>query len=242
MKVVFDVRASHFGRERGAFGRELVRLIGRFDRGPYGRSLLHLEYRNADLVGDLGHSVRGGTLGDVPRQDGGLSGCAGFHHHIGRHDDIPGTLMGITKSTTISIPDPAFALLGNAYLASGFGSMMAAVAVGFIFWSAFRKRRSCQKYGFEVAPMAFEISKIVFFSLIAIAFVVLLNSCKEIPFSIIFVILLAIGLLFWLQRPPLIVVSRKWLDNQEMDVPDCLDRDPRRNQCADFARSQSSFC
>ncbi|HZG16267.1 MAG TPA: sugar ABC transporter permease [Candidatus Bathyarchaeia archaeon] len=103
-----------------------------------------------------------------------------------------GALMGITKSTTISISDPTFALLGNAYFAKGFGLIMAVVAIFFLIYSMFKNRRSRQKYGFAVPSLALDIGKVVFFSLLIVAFVLLMNSYKGIPFPIIFVILLAI--------------------------------------------------
>nr|WP_134684002.1 sugar ABC transporter permease [Brevibacillus migulae] len=103
-----------------------------------------------------------------------------------------GALMGITKSTTISISDPSFALLGNAYFAKGFGLIMAAIAIAFLIYSMWTNRKSRQKYGFEIPSFSLDIGKLVFFSLLIIVFVLVMNSYKGIPFPIIFVILLAI--------------------------------------------------
>ncbi|WP_134701262.1 sugar ABC transporter permease [Ammoniphilus sp. YIM 78166] len=103
-----------------------------------------------------------------------------------------GALMGVTKSSTISISDPAFALLGNAYFAAGFGLILAVLAIGAILWSTLKKRKSREKYGFDVAPMGVDLTKIGFISLLVISFVLLMNSYKGIPFPIIFVIILAL--------------------------------------------------
>ena len=102
-----------------------------------------------------------------------------------------GTLMGVTKSMTIPVSDKVLALLGNAYFASGFGIILGVLAIALIVWSTLRKRRSRQKYGFEVAPFVVDVIKMAALSLLVIAFVLVMNAYKGIPFPIIFVIVLA---------------------------------------------------
>jgi D-xylose transport system permease protein len=103
-----------------------------------------------------------------------------------------GALMGVTHSMTISISDSTFAMMGNAYFTKGFGWMLAAVAVAGIIWSSMRKRSSRLKYGFKVAPMGITFMQMAGYSLLVIAFVMVVNSYKGIPFPIIFVIVLAL--------------------------------------------------
>ena len=103
-----------------------------------------------------------------------------------------GVLMGVTHSMTISISDTNFTMMGNAYFAKGFGSLLAAVAVAGVVWSTLRKRSSRQKYGFKVAPLQIDLLKMAGASLLVIAFVLVVNSYKGIPFPIIFVIALAL--------------------------------------------------
>lgn len=105
-----------------------------------------------------------------------------------------GLLMGITKSSTISVSDPTFVSLGNAYFARGFGLTLAVIAVGFIVWQTVKVRKSRLKYGFEASSSGMAIAKILFFGSIVFAFVLTMNSYKGIPFPIIFVII--IGLIF----------------------------------------------
>lgn len=102
-----------------------------------------------------------------------------------------GTLMGVTKSMTIPVSDKVLALLGNAYFASGFGIILGVLAIALIVWSTLRKRRSRQKYGFEVEPFVVDVIKMAALSLLVIAFVLVMNAYKGIPFPIIFVIVLA---------------------------------------------------
>ncbi|RRJ64075.1 sugar ABC transporter permease [Paenibacillus oralis] len=102
-----------------------------------------------------------------------------------------GALMGITGSMTIPVSDPVLALLGNAYFAPGFGIVLGVLAVGLLVWSMFNKRRSRQKYGFEVASLAADIIKVAALSLLVVLFVLVMNAYKGIPFPIIFVIVLA---------------------------------------------------
>ncbi|MFB9328675.1 sugar ABC transporter permease [Paenibacillus aurantiacus] len=103
-----------------------------------------------------------------------------------------GVLMGVTHSTTISVSDSAFAMLGNAYFARSFGWLLAAAAIICIVWSSFRSRASRQKYGFTVSPLTFDLLYAAGASLLVIAFVTVVNSYKGIPFPIIFVIVLAV--------------------------------------------------
>ena len=103
-----------------------------------------------------------------------------------------GVLMGVTQSMTIPVSDPVLALLGNAYFAQGFGIVIGLLAVGMLLWTAYSKRRSRQKYGFEIAPLGVDIMKVSALAILVISFVVVMNNYKGIPFPIIFVIVLAI--------------------------------------------------
>lgn len=103
-----------------------------------------------------------------------------------------GVLMGVTQSKTIPVSDPLLAMLGNAYFAKGFGIIIGLLAVAFLLWSAYTKRRSRQKYGFEITPLGVDIMKVSVLALLVGSFVVVMNNYKGIPFPIIFVIVLAI--------------------------------------------------
>jgi D-xylose transport system permease protein len=102
-----------------------------------------------------------------------------------------GVLMGVTESMTIPVSDPVLALLGNAYFARAFGGILGIVAVAFLIWSTFSKRRSRKKYGFAISPLSIDIIKVAGLSLLVASFVAVMNNYKGIPFPIIFVIVLA---------------------------------------------------
>ncbi|GGJ57175.1 D-xylose transport system permease protein [Anoxybacillus voinovskiensis] len=103
-----------------------------------------------------------------------------------------GVLMGITKSTTISISDANFIALGSAYFTSGFGLVLAIVAVAAVVFMTWKKRQSRLQYGFSVAPLSLDIAKVAAISALIVLFVFTMNSYKGIPFPIIFVIALAL--------------------------------------------------
>lgn len=103
-----------------------------------------------------------------------------------------GVLMGVTESMTIPVSDPVLGLLGNAYFAQGFGIVLGLLAVTLLLWTAYNKRRSRQKYGFEVQPLSVDVIKISILALLVVSFVVIMNNYKGIPFPIIFVIILAV--------------------------------------------------
>ncbi|MBA4493985.1 sugar ABC transporter permease [Paenactinomyces guangxiensis] len=103
-----------------------------------------------------------------------------------------GALMGVTNSTTISISDPAYVLLGDAYFTRGFSLIMVVLVTGAIIWSTMRRRRSRRKYGFEVMPVGVDALKIIFYSALILAFVLTMNNYKGVPLPIGFVILSAL--------------------------------------------------
>ncbi|MCL6585967.1 MAG: sugar ABC transporter permease [Anoxybacillus sp.] len=103
-----------------------------------------------------------------------------------------GVLMGITKSTTIPISDASFIALGSAYFTSGFGLVLAIVAIAAVVWMTWKKRKSRLQYGFTVAPLSVDIAKVAAISTLIVLFVLTMNSYKGIPFPIIFVIALAL--------------------------------------------------
>lgn len=103
-----------------------------------------------------------------------------------------GALMGITKSTTIPISDASFIALGSAYFTSGFGLVLAIVAIAAVVWMTWKKRKSRLQYGFTVAPLSVDIAKVAAISTLIVLFVLTMNSYKGIPFPIIFVIALAL--------------------------------------------------
>ena len=103
-----------------------------------------------------------------------------------------GLLMAITNSTTISISDPNFVAIGNAYFTNAFGTILAIIVIVALAVSMFRKRKSRQKYGFEVVSFGLDMAKLALSSFLIIAFVYVMNSYKGTPFPIIFVILIAL--------------------------------------------------
>lgn len=102
-----------------------------------------------------------------------------------------GILLGVTNSTTISISDPIFTALGNAYFSRGFGVILALFILGVMGISIFKKRSSRKKYGFEVANIGVDITKLALYAFVTFAFVFTMNSYKGMPFPIIFVLILA---------------------------------------------------
>ncbi|MDQ0233631.1 sugar ABC transporter permease [Metabacillus malikii] len=103
-----------------------------------------------------------------------------------------GILLGVTNSTTISVSDPVFMALGNAYFSRIFGLILSTAAVAFIAVAILRKRSSRKAYGFDVSPFGVDITKLVIYGGAAFAFVLTMNNYKGIPFPIIFVMILAL--------------------------------------------------
>jgi D-xylose transport system permease protein len=103
-----------------------------------------------------------------------------------------GVLMGVTKSTTIAVSDPAFLMIGSAYFSQGFGLVLGLIAIAVIIYSIWRKRTVRSKYGFAVSPLASDLLRMLLYSGLVLAFVLTMNAYKGIPFPITFVIIVAL--------------------------------------------------
>ncbi|WP_342423772.1 sugar ABC transporter permease [Paenibacillus sp. FSL E2-0178] len=144
------------------------------------------------IVAILGTLAAGAVLGLIQGWLVAYKMIPAFIVTLGGMMVFRGVLMGVTESMTIPVSDPVLALLGNAYFAPGFGIILGVIAVGLLLWSAFNKRRSRRKYGFEIAPLGLDVAKVAGLALLVVAFVAVMNNYKGIPFPIIFVIVLAV--------------------------------------------------
>jgi D-xylose transport system permease protein len=103
-----------------------------------------------------------------------------------------GALLGVTGSVTISPLDPALKTIGQAYVSELIGWIFGIVGLAAAAYLIIRKRIARGKYGFSVEAKPFSALKIVFYGLLILGFVVLMNSYKGIPVPFVFVIVLAV--------------------------------------------------
>lgn len=111
-----------------------------------------------------------------------------------------GTSLGITKGVNIGPMHQSFRDLGQAYLSTTTGIILAVVAVIAIFASSFVSRRNRLKHGLPVRAQWIDLSVAAVYSAIAVAFVVVMHQYRGIPQPVIFLIIVALICAFVFSR------------------------------------------
>ncbi len=103
-----------------------------------------------------------------------------------------GLLFGLTGSVTIAPLSPSLKSVGQSYMVDIIGWIFGIIALCVAGLLILRKRSARQKFGFEVEPLAFSITKILVYGLLILGFVNIMNSYKGIPVPFVMVIVLAL--------------------------------------------------
>ncbi|TBL81118.1 sugar ABC transporter permease [Paenibacillus thalictri] len=103
-----------------------------------------------------------------------------------------GVLLMISGSKTIAPMSPEFRKIGQAYVGANVGLLLAVIAFAVTIFIVFRKRASRIKYGFEAPSASASIIKCLFYGVLIIGFVLLMNQYQGIPVPFVIVILLAV--------------------------------------------------
>lgn len=111
-----------------------------------------------------------------------------------------GTILGITKGVNIGPMHQSFRDLGQAYLSTTTGIILAVVAVIAIFALSFVSRRNRLKHGLPVRAQWIDLSVAAVYSAIAVAFVVVMHQYRGIPQPVIFLIIVALICAFVFSR------------------------------------------
>lgn len=104
-----------------------------------------------------------------------------------------GVIKGISKSETIPISDQSFNAIGQSYVAPQIGWILAALAVLFVIFSAFRNIKARKEYGLGEANIAGEILKTLLPIGAILVFIYEMNAYAGVPVPVL--ILLAVALL-----------------------------------------------
>lgn len=88
---------------------------------------------------------------------------------------LRGGILLITQGKTIPANQPGFSYIAQGYMPGYFGWIMAAVVVAFLFFNMVTGRRRKLKYGFELAPIAFDVLTTTFLSVLVIVYVFIVN-------------------------------------------------------------------
>ncbi len=105
-----------------------------------------------------------------------------------------GATLGVIKGTTVAPLPKGYVFLGQAYVTSLMGWVLAFIAIIFIYYSMYSKRKSNIKYNFEVQSLSSDMLKASFYSILVVAFVWIMNNYRGIPLPVI--IMLALSIIF----------------------------------------------
>jgi D-xylose transport system permease protein len=103
-----------------------------------------------------------------------------------------GILTGITGSKTVAPLSLDLKAIGQGYVLPWFGYVLAAAAVAVTALFMFKQRKERANYGFEVRPIGVTAALLLFYSILIVGFVVLVNQYQGIPLPFIVVIALAV--------------------------------------------------
>ncbi|MDI1240529.1 MAG: sugar ABC transporter permease [bacterium] len=103
-----------------------------------------------------------------------------------------GAVKWLLGGYTVPVSDDTFKAIGNEYILPAGGWIIAAIAIGFILFMAYRNARSVKDYGLGEANYGGEMVKAIIPIVGVIAFIWVMNSYRGIPVPVI--ILLGVAL------------------------------------------------
>lgn len=104
-----------------------------------------------------------------------------------------GAVKGLLGGNTVPISNETYKAIGQNNLPATYGWILAAIAIAFVFFMAFRRARSVRDYGLGSAPYGAEIVKSIVPVIGVIAFIWVMNDYNGVPIPVL--ILLAVALL-----------------------------------------------
>lgn len=101
-----------------------------------------------------------------------------------------GGILLVTQGKTIPANQPGFSFIAQGYVSPMFGWIVAALVVIFLFFNMVNGRRRKRKYGFELQNFYIDLSVTIFFSILVVVYVYVVNQYNGIQMP---VLLLAIA-------------------------------------------------
>jgi D-xylose transport system permease protein len=102
-----------------------------------------------------------------------------------------GMKLGLSKSVAIAPMRQDFSYIGQGYLSASVGWIVVAVALAVTIFTYINKRRSRIKFGFDVAPIRYDVLKIAVIGLLMVAATHVLNAYRGIPVPVLLLLILA---------------------------------------------------
>ena len=105
---------------------------------------------------------------------------------------LNGGILLATGGQTIAANQPGFSYIAQGYLPSLVGWILGVVVVVILFLMMFSNRRTKVKYGFELKPIIQDLLRTIFFSLLVLVYVFIVNRYNGVQVPVVLLALTAI--------------------------------------------------
>jgi D-xylose transport system permease protein len=103
-----------------------------------------------------------------------------------------GLILVVTEGRTIAANQPMFSVIAQGYLPPVAGWVLAALVVALLFYNMVGSRQKKVRYGFEQAPLMQDIFKTIFFSLLIVVYVLIVNQYNGVQIPVLLLALVAV--------------------------------------------------
>ncbi|NPV87128.1 MAG: sugar ABC transporter permease [Anaerolineae bacterium] len=103
-----------------------------------------------------------------------------------------GGILLVTQGKTIPANQPGFSFIAQGYASPTFGWIAAALVVIFLFFNMVNSRRRKRKYGFELQNFYIDLSVTIFFSILVVVYVYVVNQYNGIQMPVLLLAIAAI--------------------------------------------------
>jgi D-xylose transport system permease protein len=91
---------------------------------------------------------------------------------------LNGAILVVTQGKTIPANQDEITFIAQGYLSPALGWVIGALVIALLFYSMFRGRQRKQQYGFELDPFVIDLLKTVFFSILILVYIFIVNKYK----------------------------------------------------------------
>jgi D-xylose transport system permease protein len=91
---------------------------------------------------------------------------------------LNGAILVVTEGKTIPANQDEITFIAQGYLSPNLGWLVAALVIALLFYSMFRGRQKRQQYGFELDPFVVDLVKTIFFSVLIVVYIFMVNKYK----------------------------------------------------------------
>ena len=103
-----------------------------------------------------------------------------------------GGILIVTQGKTIPANQPLFSWIGQGYLKPTQGWIVAIGVIVLLFYTMFNSRQKKRRYGFELSPLYMDILRTALYSVLIVAYVIIVNSFNGVSIPVLLLALSAV--------------------------------------------------